>query len=225
MIRLGRYPERGRYDFATIASILDESIFCHVGLADSRGPIVLPTLHGRIDRALYIHGSVLAHWLKGASERDVCVSVTIADGIVLARSAFAHSMNFRSVVVLGRAVTVADAGEKLQALRAISEHACAGRWDDVRPPSERELQATLVMRISIETASAKVRNGPPIDAPGDMDLRVWAGELPLRIERGRALTDPRLDIPIPAYVLPPFIERTPASQNNADRYVTDRAPR
>ena len=134
MIRLGRYPERGRYDFATIASILDESIFCHVGLADSRGPIVLPTLHGRIDRALYIHGSVLAHWLKGASERDVCVSVTIADGIVLARSAFAHSMNFRSVVVLGRAVTVADAGEKLQALRAISEHACAGRWDDVRPP-------------------------------------------------------------------------------------------
>ena len=134
----------------------------------------------------------------------MCITATIADAIVLARSAFAHSMNFRSVVVAGRAETVSDVDEKLHALRAITEHVCPGRWDDVRPPSPHELQATLVLRVPIETASAKFRSGPPTDASSDLSLRVWAGEIPLQIVRNCALPDPQQDSSIP---LPPYLDR------------------
>jgi nitroimidazol reductase NimA-like FMN-containing flavoprotein (pyridoxamine 5'-phosphate oxidase superfamily) len=174
-------------------------------VATERGPLVLPTIHGRIDRSLYLHGSVLAQWLNESNDQTVCITATIADAIVLARSAFAHSMNYRSVVVLGRADAVTDADEKLHALRAITEHVCAGRWHDVRPPSPHELQATLVPRVPIETASAKIRSGPPIEASSDLRLRVWAGQIPLRIVRDGAHRDPQQDSSIP---LPPYLERT-----------------
>ena len=198
---LGRHPERGRDDFETIAAILDAGMVCHVGVPRDGAPVVIPTIYGRIDRNLFLHGSAVARWLKTAAEPvPICATVTIVDGIVLARSAFNHSMNYRSVVIFGEA-RVEEGEEKLRALEAIMEHVLPGRWDDARQPTEQELKTTLVLRVPIAEASAKIRSGPPKDFDFDMDARVWAGVIPITSVRGEAIPDPALDgrIEMPDY--------------------------
>ena len=177
-----RHPERARYDRQTVYQVIDEALICHVGFVADDRPVVIPTLHARLDDTLYIHGSAMARMLRtlGAGV-EVCVTVTLVDGLVLARSAFAHSINYRSVVVFGRAREVTDAEEKLLALRATVEHVVPGRWDDVRPPEPSELRATTVVALPLEEASAKVRTGPPRDRKDDYDLAVWAGVIPLAL--------------------------------------------
>lgn len=201
-IALGRLSERGSYDFATIAAILDEGLTCHVGVTSGNKPVVIPTIYGRIEDALYIHGSVLARWMSESCDRDVCVTVSIVDALVLARCAYQHSLNYRSVVAFGRAQAVDDPNEKTAALRAIVEHVCCGRWQDVRPPNSTELKATLVLRIPLNAASAKIRTGPPIDFEKDMASGVWAGLVPLENVRGEPIPDSTLaaGISIPAYL-------------------------
>src|SRR5438093_3881725 len=201
--RVVREPHRGIYDRATAYQILDEGLICHVGFIIDRQPFVIPTGYGRKEGNLYIHGSAASRMLRNLDEGiPVCVTVTLLDGLVLARSIFNHSMNYRSVVVLGTAVAVNDPQEKLDALRALSEHILPGRWADVRQPNERELKATLVMRLPIEEFSAKVRQGPPIDDEEDYGFPTWAGVLPLTLVPAEPAADPRLSVqmPVPQYV-------------------------
>jgi nitroimidazol reductase NimA-like FMN-containing flavoprotein (pyridoxamine 5'-phosphate oxidase superfamily) len=191
--RVGRLPERGSYDRATAYKILDEGFICHVGFDLEGQPFVIPTSFGRKDDSLYIHGSAASRMLRQAGEGiPVCVTVTILDGLVLARSIFHHSMNYRSLVVLGNAVVVEGVEQKLEALRVISEHIIPGRWDDVRQPTAQELKATTVLRLPITEFSAKVRTGPPKDDEGDYDFPTWAGIIPLEIAAGSPLADGRL---------------------------------
>ncbi len=200
---LGRYPDRGSYDFDTIAAVLDECLECCVGFVAGGRPIVIPMVHGRIDRTLYVHGFALSRWMNGLIDSvPVCVTVSIADGLVLARSAYQHSVNYRSVVAFGSAAEVRDDAEKLAALRAIMERVCPGRWNDVRPPAANELRGTLVLRIPIEEASAKTRAGPPVDFDHDLERDVWAGCLPFQIVRAAPVPDPQLrgGIPLPDYL-------------------------
>ncbi|MEL7071356.1 MAG: pyridoxamine 5'-phosphate oxidase family protein [Cyanobacteria bacterium J06634_6] len=195
-----RAPKRGHYDFETIASILDEGLVCQVGFVQNEQPIVIPTAYGRVDKQIYIHGASASRMLKSLlTGIDVCVSVTLLDGIVLARSVYHHSMNYRSVVLFGRAQAVNEPAEKMQALKAFTEHVMKGRWDEVRSPSAEELAATCVLSLPIDEASAKIRTGPPIDAEADYDLNIWAGVLPLRQVAGVPISDPRLpaEIPVP----------------------------
>ena len=202
-VKLGRHAERGSYDFETVAAILDEALICHVGFMSADGqPVVLPTIHTRIARALYLHGSVLARWLKNAAGTKLCVTATLVDDIVLARSAFNSSMNYRSAVVMGVAEVVESEEERWAALEAIVEHVCPGRWADVRLPNEGELRTTLVVKLPIEEASAKIRSGPPSDFEGDLDSDYWAGLVPLRTVRGEPIPHPELraDIPLPPYL-------------------------
>ncbi|HMG34563.1 MAG TPA: pyridoxamine 5'-phosphate oxidase family protein [Blastocatellia bacterium] len=199
---LKRLPKRGAFDHETVYSILDEAFICHVGFSNDGQPFVIPTSFGRIDDLLYIHGSAASRMLRTLEgEVPVCITVTLIDGLVLARSAFHHSINYRSVVILGSAARVSDEEEKLRALRAISDHIIAGRWDDVRGPNEAELKATLVLRVPLREVSAKIRTGPPVDDDEDMSLQVWAGELPLRIVSGEPVADPQLpsEIEVPSY--------------------------
>jgi uncharacterized protein len=199
---LKRLPQRGSYDREVINPILDEGIVCHVGFAVEGRPFVIPTGYTRIDDRLIIHGSQASRMLRSLEQGiDVCVTVTILDGLVLARSAFHHSMNYRSVVVFGRASVVEEPAEKLEALRALSEHMIPGRWDEVREPSERELQQTTVLSLPLTEASAKVRTGPPIDDEEDYDLPVWAGVIPLRLTATEPFDDGRLvsRVELPAY--------------------------
>ncbi len=200
-LRVRRLPERGRYDRETIDAILDEALFCHVGFIANGQPFVIPTLHARVGEVLYIHGSQASRMLRELrGGTDVCVTATILDGLVLARSAFNHSMNYRSVVVLGVAEEV-DGAEKMEALRAIAEHVMPGRWDDVRQPNQKELRATSVLRLSLDRASAKVRTGPPKDDEEDLDFPVWAGVLPLRLVPSEPVADAQTGSPtIPDYV-------------------------
>jgi hypothetical protein len=166
-------------------------------------PFVIPTSYGRKDANLYIHGSAASRMLRQMKEGvPVCITVTLLDGLVLARSVFNHSMNYRSVVVLGKATLVDDPEEKLLALRVLSEHILGGRWDDSRQPNERELKATSVLRVPIEEYSAKVRSGPPIDDVEDYSFPTWAGVIPLEIKAGIPINDPQLDPnrPVPGYV-------------------------
>jgi nitroimidazol reductase NimA-like FMN-containing flavoprotein (pyridoxamine 5'-phosphate oxidase superfamily) len=200
---LGRYPDRGSYDFDTIAAVLDECLECSVGFIAAGRPMVIPTVHGRINRTLYLHGFALSRWMNGLIDSvPVCVTVSIADALVLARSAYQHSVNYRSVVAFGNAAEVRDDAEKLAALRAMMERVCPGRWSDVRPPAPNELRGTLVLRIPIEEASAKMRAGPPVDFDHDLECNVWAGCLPLQIIRTPPVPDPRLrdGIPLPDYL-------------------------
>jgi uncharacterized protein len=202
-VKLGRHPERGSYDFETVAAILDEALICHVGFVSADGqPVVLPTIHTRIDRALYLHGSVLARWLKNAAGTKLCVTATLVDDIVLARSAFNSSMNYRSAVVMGVAEVVESEEERWAALEAIVEHICPGRWADVRLPTAGELRTTLVVKLPIEQASAKIRSGPPGDFDDDLSTDFWAGLLPLRTVRGEPVPHPdlRADILVPKYL-------------------------
>jgi nitroimidazol reductase NimA-like FMN-containing flavoprotein (pyridoxamine 5'-phosphate oxidase superfamily) len=201
---LKRLPKRGVYDREIVYGILDEGFVCHVGFAVDGQPFVIPTGYARVDDQLYIHGSQVSRMLRTLSEGiAVCVTVTLVDGLVLARSAFHHSINYRSVVIFGNATLVEDKAAKLAALFAFSEHVIRGRWDDVREPTEQELKATTVLSLSLAEASAKVRSGPPIDDEEDYALNVWAGVLPLKTFAGAPINDPRLrkDIEPPAYTL------------------------
>jgi uncharacterized protein len=201
--RVVREPERGVYDRETVYRILDEGFLCHVGFTVDGQPFVIPTSYGRQDANLYIHGSAASRMLRQMKEGvAVCVTVTLLDGLVLARSIFNHSMNYRSVVVVGKATLVDQPEEKLTALRILSEHILPGRWDDVRQPNERELKATSVLRLPIQEFSAKVRTGPPIDDAEDMNFPTWAGVLPLAVKTETPINDLKLDISrgVPEYV-------------------------
>ena len=201
--RLKRLPQRAFYERQIIYQILDEAFVCHVGFIDSDQPVVIPTAYGRRGGMLYLHGSVASRMLRTLANRTpICVTVTLLDGLVLARSAFHHSMNYRSVVVFGVASVVKSPEQKLSALRAISEHILPGRWADVRRPSKIELQQTLVLRLPLAEASAKVRGGPPVDEEADYGLTVWAGEVPLALMVQKSLADPRLraGIALPHYL-------------------------
>jgi uncharacterized protein len=192
--RVVREPERGVYDRETAYRILDEGFLCHIGFAVDGQPFVIPTSYGRKDANLYIHGSAASRMLRQMREGiAVCVTVTLLDGLVLARSIFNHSMNYRSVVILGKATLVDDPEEKLAALHLLSEHIIPGRWDDIRQPNERELKATSVLRVPIEEFSAKVRTGPPIDDEEDYSFPTWAGVLPVQMNTGDLINDPKLD--------------------------------
>jgi len=200
---LKRLPERAFYDREVVYKILDEGFVCHVGFAIDGQPFVIPTAYGRVGDKLYIHGSAASRTLRASGGGiPVCVTVTLVDGLVLARSAFHHSINYRSVVILGAATMVEAAEEKLTALRAFTEHVIPGRWDDVREPSEQELKGTSVLALPLVEVSAKVRTGPPKDDEEDMALPVWAGELPLRITAGSPVDDLLLSAGFcpPAYV-------------------------
>ena len=199
-----RLPSRGSHDVDTINAILDAGFLAHVGFSVDSQPYVIPTLYGRDGEKLYLHGSAASRML-GRLEAGIrgCITVTLVDGLVLARSAFHHSMNYRSVVAFGTAHKIDEPGKKTRALRIISEHLIAGRWNDVRSPSENELKATAVLEFSIEEASAKIRTGPPIDDEEDYSLPVWAGILPLSLEPQLPIPDSRLTdgIEVPEYVL------------------------
>lgn len=200
---LKRLPKRGSFERETVYGILDEGFICHVGFVVDGQPFVIPTAYGRAGDVLYIHGARASRMQKAlAGGADVCVTVTLVDGLVLARSAFHHSINYRSVVVFGRARAVASGEEKNAALEAFTEHVMPGRWAEVRWPTAQELAATTVLAIQLSEASAKVRTGPPIDDEEDYALPVWAGVLPLGVEPGAPEADPRLpaETPVPAYV-------------------------
>lgn len=191
--RVVREPHRGVYDRSTAYQILDEGFICHVGFVVDGQPFVIPTGYGRAGDNLYIHGSAASRMLRRVDEGiAVCVTVTLLDGLVLARSIFNHSMNYRSVVILGTARAVTDAKEKLEALRLLSEHILPGRWAESRQPNEKELKATLVMRLPIEEFSSKVRQGPPIDDEEDYAFPTWAGVVPLTLVAGEPIDDARL---------------------------------
>ena len=197
---LKRLPYRGSYDRELIDQILDEGFVCHVGFVVDGQPFVIPTGYARVGGKLFIHGSQASRMLRTLGKGiDVCLTVTLIDGLVLARSAFHHSMNYRSVVVFGRATAVDDPEEKIVALRALSEHMIPGRWDDVRQPNEREVQLTTVLSLSLHEASAKVRTGPPLDDEEDYELPIWAGIIPLRIvadpPRGDMRSPTNIDAP------------------------------
>ncbi|MFZ0663709.1 MAG: pyridoxamine 5'-phosphate oxidase family protein [Acidobacteriaceae bacterium] len=202
--RIARLPSRGDYSQQTIYSILDAAFFCHVGFVVDGQPYVIPTGYGRGGDTLYLHGSAASRMLRTlAGGVDVCVTVTLVDGIVLARSAFHHSMNYRSVVILGKATPVTGNAEKSEALHIIAENIVRGRWEHVRKPSVQELKATAVLSLPIAEASAKLRTGPPLDEEEDYALDVWAGVLPITLQAGEPVADPRLServLVIPDYV-------------------------
>jgi len=201
--RVVREPERGVYDLETVYRILDEGFLCHVGFAVDNQPFVIPTSYGRKGASLYIHGSAASRMLRQMKDGvAVCVTVTLLDGLVLARSIFNHSMNYRSVVILGKATLVDEPGEKLAALRVLSEHILPDRWDNVRQPNERELKATSVLHVPIEEYSAKVRTGPPIDDAEDYSFPTWAGVIPLEMKVGPPVNDVKLDVSseLPGYL-------------------------
>jgi uncharacterized protein len=200
---LKRLPKRGSHERDTINRILDEGFICHVGFAVDGQPFVIPTGYARADDKLLIHGSQASRMLRALKTGiDACVTVTLIDGLVLARSAFHHSMNYRSVVMFGRATLIEEREAKLAALFALSEHMVPGRWDEVRGPNESELQQTTVLSMPIDEASAKIRTGPPLDDEEDYALKVWAGVLPLTMASAEPIADPRLpsDINVPNYV-------------------------
>jgi hypothetical protein len=203
-VRVRRRRERGSYDRKVIDAILDEALVAHLGIADADGqPLVIPTLHARSGDVVYCHGSAASRTLRALAEgARACLTVTLLDALVLARSAMHHSANYRSVMLLGDAQVVEEPREKLAALEAIVEHIVPGRWADVRRPSENELKATSVLALTIEEASAKVRSGPPLDDEEDYAMDVWAGVIPFASEPLEAQPDPRLPAGIvaPRYV-------------------------
>jgi nitroimidazol reductase NimA-like FMN-containing flavoprotein (pyridoxamine 5'-phosphate oxidase superfamily) len=199
--RIVREPQRAVYDRGVANQILDESFLCHVGFVVDGQPFVIPTSYGRDGDVLYIHGSAASRMLRNLNQGvAVCVTVTLLDGLVLARSAFNHSMNYRSVVILGTATLVDDPAEKLAALRSLSEHILEHRWDDVRQPNEKELKATYVLRLPINEFSAKVRVGPPVDDEEDYSFPTWAGVIPLELNAGTPIRDERCERDLPPYL-------------------------
>lgn len=200
---LKRRPQRGAFDRPTVHAILDATFLCHVGFVVEGQPFVIPTSYGRDGDTLFIHGAAASRMLRELSTGiPVAVTVTLLDGLVLARSAFHHSLNYRSVVMLGTASLVEEPAEKMHALEVITEQIVPGRWAEVRRPDEQELKATTVLRLPIEEVSAKIRTGPPIDDDEDMKLPIWAGVLPLTVAPGSPIPDPQLaeGLPLPASV-------------------------
>ncbi len=201
--RVVREPERGVYDRSVAYQILDEGFICHVGFVADGQPFVIPTSYGRNGDSLYIHGSAASRMLRSLDQGiPVCLTVTLLDGLVLARSIFNHSMNYRSVVVLGQARAVEDPEEKLAALRALSQHILAGRWADSRQPNAKELKATTILRLPLTEFSSKVRVGPPIDDEEDYSFPTWAGVIPLKLTVQDPIADARLspEIKMPDYL-------------------------
>jgi uncharacterized protein len=200
--RVVREPHRGVYDRQEIYKILDEGIVCHVGFTSDAQPFVIPTLYARVGDAIYFHGSAASRTLRGAAAGvSVCVTVTLTDGLVLARSVFNHSMNYRSVVALGKATLVDAPAEKLEALHAFTEKILPGRWEDARQPNEKELKATSILKLPLAEISAKVRSGPVQDDEEDYALPVWAGIVPLHLQADAPIRDERCD---PAIPTPPY---------------------
>ena len=200
--RLVREADRAVYDREAAYRILDEGFLCHVGFVADGQPFVIPTSYGRKDDSLYIHGSAASRMLRQMKESvPICVTVTLLDGLVFARSIFNHSMNYRSVVILGKATLVDDPREKIEALRLLSEHIIPGRWADSRQPNERELKATYVLRLPIEEFSAKVRSGPVVDDEADYSFPTWAGVVPLTTVAGTPIDDLRL---LPGQTVPEY---------------------
>ena len=200
--RIRRMPQRASYDVAVVEAILAEGLYCHVGYSVGAQPYVIPTIYARVEDRLYIHGSAASRMLRTIGERmPVCITVTLLDGLVLARSTFHHSMNYRSVVILGEATEVTDRDEKMTALKAIVDHIMVGRWEDVRQPSDQELKATSVIRVPLDEVSAKIRTGPPVDDDEDYQLDCWAGEVPLTLVPQPPVADPllRSGIALPGY--------------------------
>jgi nitroimidazol reductase NimA-like FMN-containing flavoprotein (pyridoxamine 5'-phosphate oxidase superfamily) len=200
---LRRLPARGSYERAVIDEVLDEALICHLAFVADGAPMVIPTIHARVDDVVYLHGSVANRALRAAGKgAQVCLSVTLLDGLVLARSAFHHSMNYRSVVLLGEATVVADEAEKLMALDAIVDHVVTGRSAQLRPHTPTEVRTTTVLALPIVEGSAKVRTGGPVDDEEDLALDVWAGVLPLHTVAGRPIDDEQLrpGIAVPANI-------------------------
>jgi len=201
--RVVREPQRAVYDREAVYRILDEGFICHVGFSLDGQPFVIPTGYGRHEDVLYIHGSAASRMLRNVSSGiSMCVTVTLLDGLVLARSIFNHSMNYRSVVVLGTGTAIEDREEKLTALRLLTEHIVPGRWNEIRQPNEKELKATTILRVPIAEFSAKVREGPVVDDEEDYSFPVWAGVLPLNVVPGEPMADPRLTagVGVPDYI-------------------------
>ena len=200
--RVVREPHRGAYDRETIDAILDEGFVCHVGFAVEGQPYVIPTMYARVGDAVYFHGSAASRMLRNLAKGiPVCLTVTLADGLVLARSVFNHSMNYRSVVALGEATLVSEPGERLAALHAFTEKILPGRWNEARQPNEKELKATSILRLPLTEASAKMRTGPPQDDEEDYALQIWAGVVPLQLLAGVPIRDERCaaEIATPPY--------------------------
>ena len=213
---LNRIPGRGSRDWKTINPILDVGFLAHVGFCINGQPFVIPTLYGRDGERLYLHGSAVSRMLRELETGiAACVTVTLMDGLVLSRAAFDHSMNYRSVVAFGTAQKIADPVKKIASLRVISEHLIAGRWKDVRGPSEKELKATTVLEFSIEEASSKVRTGPPLDDENDCGLRVWAGVLPLEMKCRAPIPDGKL---ITSVTVPDYVRRYDARLNGGHQF-------
>jgi uncharacterized protein len=201
--RVIREPQRGVFDRDTIYKILDEGFICHVGFAVDGQPFVIPTMFARIGDAIYFHGSAASRMLRNVSAGiAVCVTVTLVDGLVLARSVFNHSMNYRSVVALGKATLVDAGAEKMEALRGFTEKILPGRWEEARQPNEKELKATSILRLELTEVSAKVRVGPPEDDAEDYALQIWAGVLPMELKAEEPIRDERCDgsISLPEYL-------------------------
>ena len=201
--RVRRAPKRGVYDREQIDAILDESLVCHVGFVHDDQPFVIPTLHARVGDEVYIHLSTASRLVRTLSGGvPCCLTVTLLDGLVLARAAFLHSANYRSVVVLGEARVVGSDDEKLRAVKAFTEQMVPGRWDKVRPPTRQELKATQVLALPLDEASAKVRSGPPLDEDEDLDRDVWAGVIPFELQTLAPIADPRSPraMPLPGHV-------------------------
>ena len=202
--KLKRLPKRGNFERETIYQILDEAFICHVGFTVGEKPFVIPTSYARIKDNLMIHGSAASRMLRNLKDEiEVCVTVTIIDGLVLARSAFHHSMNYRSVVIFGKAKLIDDEQEKYNALKAFTEHIIPNRWDEIRSPNQQELKGTTVLSIPLHEASAKIRVGNPVDDEEDYEMNVWAGVIPLNLAVGKPIADDRLKdgIEVPKHIL------------------------
>lgn len=202
--KISRSAKRGAYDEATINEILDEGLLCHIAYVQDGQPMMIPTGYCRIGNKIYIHGSVGSHFMRNLADgRKVCLTVSFLDGLVLARSAFSHSVNYRSVVIFSPATVVTDEQERWDALEAFTDHVIPGRWAEVREPSAKEMKATIVISFVIEEASAKIRVGGPNDDEEDYQVPVWAGVLPLKLQAQAPITDPKMlfDMPVPDYIL------------------------
>ena len=201
---ISRHQERGSYDRDTANTILDEGLVAHVGLDTGSGVMVIPMTYARIGNDLVLHGALASRWLSSfEGGRAISVCVTLLDGLVLAQSAFSHSMNYRSVVVFGNATLVTDPGLKLDTFKAMLEHILPGRWDDSRQPDPKEVAATTVISVPIDEASVKIRSGPPMDSAKDLELDYWTGVIPLRQESGEPIPDPAMPVerPVPSYAI------------------------
>lgn len=215
MNRVRRLPQRGAYDAATIYAIVDEALICHVGFVQEGQPFVIPTIHARDGDTIYLHGAKASRLLEHAQRGEMlCLTVTLLDGIVAARSAFHSSMNYRSAVLFGRGHLVEEAAEKLHALEVITEHVLPGRWAEVRPITQKEIDAGSVVAVAIESASAKVRSGPPNDDEEDYALPIWAGVLPIRQEFLPPVADPKAVAEVP---VPPSIQQARRSRTRGSR--------